>query len=220
MGTSTPEPDPDRYGTIVDVLDVARGVADEIRTWSTEYLRALERQTSGVTAGQTAPLNRPTVTHSGVWRPEERPPACITWVAGEAEHHVDPDGRLTVQLEVGVAVIVAAPTAASTATLLHRHVAAVRKLLTDRPTASGTCRALRLVDVDYTPVDPETQGRTVARADLMWLAHGVCLGVAGDGPGPDDDPRSNPVPPWPPVPTFLDADLQVDPLQATEYLDP
>ncbi len=214
---STPEPD--RYGTIADTLDVARGVADEISAWHAEYLAAYERQ-RGLTVGKIARLNTPTVTHAGVWRPEERPPACVTWIAGEAEHGRDPDGQIDAQVEVGVAVIVAADTPGNVATLLHRHVATVRKLLVDRPTASGTCQRLELVDVDYTPVDAEQRGRTVARADLQWVAHGVCLGTAGAGPGSGDTPREDPEPPWPPVPTVLHADLDIQPRRPTEPLDP
>jgi hypothetical protein len=204
---------PDRFGPITDVLDVARAVGREIDLWADEYLSALERQRPTLKEFGPARLHPSVVRHAGAWRPEEGTPACITWVDGDVDHQRGPDRsdpvRCTVQ--VGVALIVSSDQPEHLAALLHAHVAAVRKLLLDRPTAGGVCQRLDPTGSDFTGIDVEARGSTLAQAELSYDAIGVSLGAPGAGPPRDATPRDDPSGPWPPVERFETADLSTAP---------
>lgn len=199
-------PDPDAYGPVPTLWTPAEAFAAELSAWGPEHLAAMERQTDDLDPGDTPPLHL-VVEHAPIWRREHQVPAGIVWIAGVTDHTWDPDGHITATVQVGVHIVAGG---LEVGHLVHRYGAIVRAISFARPTMGGHCRRLKLIDEDYSPIDPQERGRALAGAVLSFDAIGVTLGRTPSGPLPGSVPREDPLPPWPVAPTVLYTLLDID----------
>lgn len=198
-------PDPDAYGPVPTLWTPAEAFAAELSAWGPEHLAAMERQTDDLDPGDTPPLHL-VVEHAPIWRREHQVPAGIVWIAGVTDHTWDPDGHITATVQVGVHIVAGG---LEVGHLVHRYGAIVRAISFARPTMGGHCRRLKLIDEDYTGLDPGERGRVLASGDLSFDAIGVSLGKQPSGPSEHDTPRPDPRPPWPLAPTVEHAFFDV-----------
>jgi hypothetical protein len=201
----------DRFAEVPLLLAPALAMAEALDTWWPEYLRALERQRPELDLDDLPIPAATIVRHADVWRIAEQAATAIIWPSRVSDFRVDPDdGVETATVEVGLLVVAQGPDEQQTARNLDYLLGAARAILMHQRGLGGITSGLTTDAIEMGALDPGQRGRTRAGATVMYSAPNVVVGHSFSGPPPGSEPRPDPRPPWPPVPTVATTHVRVE----------
>jgi hypothetical protein len=202
------DPSTSIFGRIVTGDDVETWCLDLFRRWTGTYLSEVERQ-HGLAAGFWArPRGFVRVLSFDKW-PEDQLPVVMlvsTGVANPPERRGD--GVYYARWIMGLGVLCSARSEQETHDMARHYIAAIRALVSQRPSLEGLAQGVKWMDESYTPL-PYDDSRSLCAGQAIFQVDVDDVTTTLAGPATPDDPLEPDTDPWAVWPTVQTHDETV-----------
>lgn len=210
-----PQPFQSPIGRLVSGRDVELAALAMLKRWTPTYLAEAERQTGRDPKALPRMRSWTTTNEFEKW-PEDQLPSVLLISPGLAEPP-SPDGRgyYRAKFSLGLAVIVSANTADSTAALAKLYCAVLRACMVQHQSLEGFASGVDWMDETYDDL-PSEDGRTLGAGQLIFAVEVEAIARRWNGPAFPSEPPDDDADPLPEDPTVETVEITTQPWEATQ----